>query len=423
MLRRLPMHVISRYNWPFWARPAQLWPEGRWRIWLIVAGRGFGKSRAGAEAVRQVVREGRYGRIALVAPTSADARDVMVEGPAGILAVSPKGERPAYEPSKRRLTWPSGAVATCFSAEEPERLRGPQHDFFWADELRAWKYMRETWDMLQFGLRLGQDPRGIVTTTPKPVDLIRELLAREGRDVHVTRGLTFDNAANLAGPFLASIRERYEGTTLGRQELHAEMLDEVPGALWRRRQIDDTRRQRPVGRLVRVGIGVDPTTSQDGSGDECGIVVAGIDDVDRERNGPRGYVLADRTVRGGPKAWAAAVVAAYHEFAANVVVAEGNQGGALVREVLEAAEARTHGGAYMPVEIVYASRGKVARAKPVQMLYEKGRVHHLGAFPQLEDEMVTWLPGTKSPNRIDALVWILTALMLSGAGEIEAEAY
>ena len=406
-----------------WARPAQEWPPGEWAVWLILAGRGFGKTRTGAEAVRAAMRSERYGRVALVAPTAADARDVMVEGQSGLLAVHPTRERPTYEPSKRRLTWPSGAVGTLFSAEEPERLRGPQHDLAWCDELAAWARLTDTWDMLQFGLRLGDDPRAIVTTTPKPVALLREWVKVAGPDgrgggVHVTRGSTYDNAGNLAAPFLRKIRERYEGTALGRQELHAALLDEAPGALWTRALIESCRGPAPED-LTRVVIGVDPSVG-DGSGDVCGIVGAG-----RTADG-RVVVLRDASLNASPRAWATAAVRLYHRLGANAVVAEGNQGGELVREVLRSVDAG------VPVQIVHASRGKAARAEPVVALYEQGRVTHASGSPgepgpdlgALEDELVGWVPGVgASPGRLDALVWAVTTLGVRGGGAAGVEVF
>ena len=427
MVAGLSAAEMSRYNWPFWARPAQLWPDdgdASWNLWLVLAGRGFGKSRCGAEAIRAAVASGRYGRVALVAPTAADARDVMVEGESGLLAVHPSGERPVYEPSKRRVTWASGAVATLFSAEEPERLRGPQHDLAWCDELAAWSRLGDTWDMLQFGLRLGDDPRVIVTTTPKPVALLREWVktagpAGRGGGVHVTRGSTYDNAGNLAAPFLQKIRERYEGTALGRQELHAALLDEAPGALWTRALVEASRGPVPA-ELTRVVVGVDPSVAADGTGDLCGIVGVGRDAAGRV------VVLRDVSLNAGPRAWATAAVRLYHRLGANAIVAEGNQGGELVREVLRSVDAAAGGGGSVPVQIVHASRGKAARAEPVVALYEQGRVTHaagvdLGA---LEDELVTWVPGAgASPGRLDALVWGVTTLGVRGGGEAGVEVF
>lgn len=403
-------------SWAFWARPNQLPPTWDWRIWLILAGRGFGKTRTGAETVRAWVTSGHYGRIALVAPTAADARDVMVEGESGLLAVcAAQGERPLFEPSKRRVTWASGATATLYSAEEPERLRGPQHGAAWCDEVCAWARMRDTWDMLQFGLRLGDDPRAVVTTTPKPVALVREWLKREGQDVAVTRGSTYDNAANLAAPFLKAVRERYEGTALGRQELYAAVLDEAPGALWRRAWFERLGFRVEVGRFERVGVGVDPSVSATGGGDACGIVAAGL------LPGGDVVVLEDATVNGSPAEWARKVGEVVARWGASVVAAETNQGGALVTDLLRGA------GVERSARIVgvAATVGKAGRAEPVSARYEQGRVRHrAGAdLRALEDEMVTWVPGVgRSPNRVDALVHVVGALTRSG-GDVGASVF
>ncbi|HEX6841401.1 MAG TPA: terminase family protein [Stellaceae bacterium] len=393
------------HDWRFWARPNQLPPDGAWRVWLLLAGRGFGKTRTGTEWVRTQIEEKGARRIALVAPTAADVRDVMIEGESGLLAVASPGLRPDYEPSKRRLTWPNGAVATCFSAEEPNRLRGPQHDAAWCDELAAWRH-EEAWDMLMLGLRLGADPRCVVTTTPKPIRLIRQLLGDRG--AVVTRGSTYDNAANLAPAFLAQIVRRYEGTRLGRQELDAEVLDDVPGALWTRDAIDRAK-VAAAPALRRVVVAIDPAVSTGEEADETGILVAALG-----QDG-HGYVLDDLSARLAPAGWARRAIAAYHAHHADRVVAEVNNGGDLVEATLRAVDA---GVAYRAVR---ASRGKAVRAEPVAALYEQGRVHHVGSFPALEDQMCACAPDLDrgmagiSPDRLDALVWALTDLMIGPA--------
>jgi phage terminase large subunit-like protein len=372
------------------ARLEQVPPDGRWSTWLVLAGRGWGKTRTGAQWVHQRVLEGaRY--IALIAPTAADARDVMVEGPAGILACSREGYRPVYESSKRRVTWDNGAIATLYSAEEPDRLRGPQHDTLWADELASWSRIDEAWAMAMFGLRLG-DPRALVTTTPRPVKVVRDLLA--DRSTVVTRGSTYDNAANLAPSFLAEVRRLYEGTRLGRQELYAEVLTDTPGALWTRAMIEATS-ARVAPELRRVVVALDPSVAADGGGDECGIVVAGIDYEGRA------WVLRDGSGNLSPSDWSRRAVALAEEHSADCIVAESNQGGALVEQTLRAAGARTR------VRLVHAARGKRARAEPVAALYEQGKVRHLPGLQRLEDELCTWssAAGDPSPNRLDALVW------------------
>jgi phage terminase large subunit-like protein len=384
------------YDWAVWGRPDQQPPPGDWRTWLVKAGRGWGKTRVGAEWVRLTHKT--VGRIALVAPTAADARDVMVEGESGILAVSPASERPTYEPSKRRLTWANGAIATTYSADEPDRLRGPQHGAAWCDEVAAWKYPA-AWDMLMFGLRLGSDPRCLATTTPKSVPLMRAIAA----DPHtiVTRGRTYDNAANLAEAFLAAIVRKYEGTRLGRQELDGEDLEDNPGALWQRARIDELRVVK-APELVRVVVAVDPAATSGEDSDETGIVTQGRG-VDEH-----GYVLADDSLRGTPDAWGRAAVRAYHLHRADRIVAEANQGGEMVAHVIHTVDPN------VPVTLVHASRGKQTRAEPVSALYEQGRYHHVGCFAHLEDQMCQWEPGLASPDRMDALVWGGHELMLGG---------
>jgi phage terminase large subunit-like protein len=394
-------------SWPAIARPNQLPPPGDWQVWLLLAGRGFGKTRTLAEWVCQQAGSGQAGRIALVAATAADARDVLVEGQSGILAVSPPWFRPVYEPSKRRLTWPNGAMATTFSAEEPERLRGPQHGAAVCDELGAWS-RPETWDMLQFGLRLGRYPRCLVATTPRPTKLIRELLAREGRDVTVTRGSTYENRVNLAPGFFDQIIRKYEGTRLGRQELNAELLDDVPGALWSGARLEELRWPvyKSVPDLVRIVIAIDPATTSGEDADETGIIVAG-----KDARG-HGYVLGDTSGRYPPTDWARLAISLYRQHKADRVVPEVNNGGDMVEATLRMVDPNV---AYTAVR---ATRGKVVRAEPVAALYEQGRIHHIGAFPTLEDQMCGFTPDLDrktagfSPDRVDALVWALTDLLV-----------
>ncbi len=393
------------FDWSFWARPSQLAPEGDWVIWLIQAGRGFGKTRTGAEWVRGEIQSGRRGRMALVARTAADTRDVMVEGESGLLAISPPWFRPKYEPSKRRLTWPNGALATLYSADEPDLLRGPQHDGFWADELAAWRFV-DAWDQLMFGLRLGQDPRGVVTTTPRPTKIVRELAA--AATTRVTRGSTKDNAANLAQSFLAKIVEKYQGTRLGRQELEGEILDDNPGALWKRAQIEE-HRVVSAPQLARVVVGVDPAVTSREDSDLTGIVAAGRDN----QSPAHFYVLEDASLIDTPMGWAHQVVKTFSTQEGDRVVAEVNNGGDLVEAVVRSVDPN------IPYTAVHATRGKQVRAEPIAALYEQGRVHHVGAFPELEDQMCDWDPltSTKSPDRMDALVWALTELSAEGGGQ------
>lgn len=384
------------YDWKFWARPAQLAPAGDWRTWAVIAGRGFGKSRTGAEWIRDQVERGRCKRLGLIARTAGDVRDVVVEGESGILAISPPWFRPVYEPSKRRLTWPNGAIATTFSADEPDALRGPQHDGLWCDELASWKFP-EAWDMAMFGLRLGNDPRVVITTTPKPTKLLREILADP--TTVVTKGSTFDNAGNLAKQFLDSIVKRYLGTRLGRQELDAELLTDTPGALWTRLILDETRVTKAPD-LKRIVIAVDPSIENTEDSDECGIVVAGRGEDDH------GYLLSDVSVKGTPDTWARRAVDAFKLWHADRIVAEKNQGGLMVSKTLHAVDPT------VPVTLVSASRGKYVRAEPVSSLFEQHRCHLVGAYAELEDELTTWTQGRKSPNRLDAMVWGFSELML-----------
>jgi len=398
------------YTWELFARPKQLAPPGNWSTWLVLAGRGWGKTRVGGEFVRGEVEAGRAGRVALVAPTAADARDVMVEGESGILAISAPSFRPKYEPSKRRVTWPNGAIATLYSADEPDRLRGPQHDLAWADEIAAWKYDQEAWDMLQFGLRLGPNPRTVATTTPRPTPFVREL--RADPTTVVRGGSTYENADNLAGGFLDKVKKRYEGTRLGRQEIHAEVLDDNPGALWKLAQIDALR-IRVAPELKRVGVGIDPAVSHDEASNETGIVAGGVG-VCRCRGEPEmhAFILMDESGTFTPAGWAAAAIRCYDETKADRMIPEINQGGDLVE-----ANIRANGGTHVNVRPVHAAKGKHTRAEPVAALYEQGKVHHVGAFGKLEDQMTQWNPmmDARSPDRVDALVHLLTELMLGPA--------
>jgi predicted phage terminase large subunit-like protein len=392
-------------SWPAVARPNQLRPPGDWwQIWLLLAGRGFGKTRTLAEWVCDQAASGQASRIALVAATAADARDVLVEGESGILAVAPPWCRPIYEPSKRRLTWPNGVIATTFSAEEPDRLRGPQHDAAVCDELASWSHP-ETWDMLQFGLRLGRKPRCLIATTPRPTKLLRELLAREGHDVVVTRGSSYDNKANLAPAFFAQIVKKYEGTRLGRQELNAELLEDTPGALWSQGLIDGTRISA-APELTRIVVAIDPAATSGEDADETGVVVVGQD-----KDG-QGYVLADCSGRYTPIEWARIAISAYRTHHADRIVAERNNGGDMVEATLRMVDQN------VPVTTVWASRGKVTRAEPISALYEQGRMHHVGTFPQLEAQMTNFTSDFDreaagySPDRLDAMVWAATELLV-----------
>ncbi len=399
------------YEWRFWARPEQLPPPGAWSVWLVLTGRGWGKNRLGSEWVRAEVESGRRGRLALVARTAADLRDVLVEGESGILAISPPWNRPTWEPSRRRLSWPNGAIATTYSAEEPDTLRGPQHDGAWCDEVASWRQGHETWANLMMGLRLGADPRVVATTTPRPVKLIKELLA----DPHtvVTRGRTYDNLDNLAPTFQQSVIARYEGTRLGRQELDGMILEDAERALWRLDLIE-AHRVAKAPELRRVVVAVDPSGTAHAGSDECGIGVAGLG-VDGH-----GYVLDDRSGVMSPAVWGALAVRLYQAHGADRIVCEVNFGALMCEQVVRGvrdAEDKPI-GQNVPFKALTAARGKAARAEPVSALYEQGKVHHVGTFAELEDELCSWEPnsGMRSPNRLDWLVWALTELMLGGGG-------
>lgn len=379
-----------KHDWSFWARDKQRLPDVPFFLWLVIAGRGFGKTRTGAETVRHWVRDNAY--VNLIGATADDARDIMIEGESGILAICPPNERPVYLPSKRRLEWPNGAVSLIFTADEPERLRGKQHYKIWADELGSWRYP-EAWEQAMFGLRLGERPQGVVTTTPKPTKLLIDLL-KDPRNV-ITSGTTYENRANLAAGFFEYVISKYEGTRLGRQELNAELLTDVPGALWKRDDIDKNRVLKAPEGMTRVVVGVDPTASA--TGDEAGIITAG-------RLGQDYYTLADDSTHGSPDTWARAAVTAYHRHKADCIVAEKNNGGDMVMAVIKQVDPLVN------VKLVWASRGKATRAEPIAAIAEQGRDHHVGVFAALEDELCMWTPGDDSPNRLDAKVWAVTEL-------------
>lgn len=398
------------FTWEAWARDKQLTPDGNWVVWLILAGRGFGKTRTGGERINGWAREDRYGRFALVGRTAADVRDVMVEGESGILACSPPWFMPKYEPSKRRLTWPNGAIATTYSADEPDALRGPQHTKAWCDEPAAWKY-EDTWDQMMFGLRLGAKPQVVATTTPRPTRLIRMLA--NAKTTHVTRGTTYENKSNLSPVFWQQITTKYEGTRLGRQELEAILLDDAEGALWKRDAMIERYRVLQAPELIRVVVGVDPPASHSVESAECGIIVAGLG------TDGHGYVLDDLSLQGSPNEWARQAVTGYYRYHADRLVAEVNQGGDMVEAVIRGIDEK------VAFKSVRATRGKQLRAEPVAAIYEQGRGHHVGAFPYVEDQMCQWVQGDVSPDRLDALVWTFTELMVTegeptAQGELEA---
>ena len=415
------LHILSRLNeaeletlgttWEIFAHPHQHPPPhaangAPWLTWLLIGGRGAGKTRAGAEWIRAQAlglapfADQAVSRIALVGETEHDVREVMIEGVSGLLAVHPRAQRPSWSPSRKRLEWPNGAVAYAFSAEDPESLRGPQFGCAWSDEMAKWRYAEATFDMLQFGLRLGSRPRQLVTTTPRPTALLKRLMADPLSAV--TRAPTRANALNLAPTFLKSVMARYQDTRLGRQELDGEIIEDRPDALWSRALLESCR----VGEappLQRIVVAVDPPASSGRRADACGIVAAGVAD------GGAIYVLADDTVSAAaPSLWAAKAIALWRRLEADALVAEVNQGGEMVRAVINEVDAS------VPVTSVRATRGKWLRAEPVATLYAQGRVKHAGSFPALEDEMCDFassgLSSGRSPDRLDALVWAVTAL-------------
>ena len=419
-LADLSPNAMMALPWLFehWAHPHQMPPEGdTWKTWVILGGRGAGKTRAGAEWVRTMVEGGRPGmpgeasRVALVAETYDQARDVMIFGESGILASSPPDRKPDWVATKRQLIWPNGAMAQTFSASDPEALRGPQFDAAWVDELAKWRKGRETWDMLQFALRLGDQPRQVVTTTPKDSALLREVM--EDERTEVTSAPTRANEAYLAPGFLDFVEGKYGGTRLGRQELDGELLGSDDGALWTLETLDGSRVEAAPS-LDRIVVAVDPPVTSGAGADECGIVVVGA-----ELQGPpqdwRAYVLHDGSFRATPGGWAARAVNLYRKWGADRIVAEVNQGGEMVKRTIQTTDplAAFRG--------VHATRGKVARAEPVAALYEQGRVFHVGAFRELEDQMCAMRVGgyaeSGSPDRVDALVWALTDLMIEPASK------
>ena len=401
----MPMKVELAGRWQTFAHGGQYEPEHAWRVWLVRAGRGFGKTRAGAEWVNGVARRVPEARIALVGATADEARRVMVEGPSGVLATARLDARPAWAASKGEVRWPGGAIATVYSADSPEGLRGPEHHAAWCDELAKWRRGEAAWDNLMMTMRLGKQPQVMVTTTPRSTALMRRVMALPG--LYQTTGRTGDNV-HLPAAFVETMTETYGGTALGRQELDGEMIETVAGALWTHAMIEGCRiAAAPV--LVRVVVGVDPPAGV--GGDACGIVAAGLDAAGA------GHVIEDASVTGAtPEGWARAVAGCAARHGADRVVAEANQGGEMVRSVLHAADTG------LPVRLVHASRGKVARAEPVAALYEAGRVRHAGVFPMLEDELCGLVVGGgyegpgRSPDRADALVWALSELMLGRRG-------
>lgn len=391
-------------DWTFWARPEQLAPAGEWRTWLFMGGRGSGKTRSGAEWAAQLARTGRAGRIALIGPTFHDVREVMVDGASGVRSLP--YTRPAFEPSRRRLSWPNGAQAFCFSAEDPESLRGPQFDAAWADEMCYWAHPDETLATLSHGLRLGARPRLMLTTTPRPMAALKQLLAAP--DTVVTRASTWANACNVAADFIAALKQRWAGTARQRQEVLGELVEDVEGALWRRVDLEAARSREAV-EFDRIVVAVDPPASIGPDADACGIIAAGAFGEGWRRCA---VVLADASLQGAaPNAWAQQAASLARTLNASAIVAEANNGGEMVRTVLQAAAPD------IQVRLVRASHGKRSRAEPIATFYAQGRVTHAAAFAALEDEMCAFGADgfDKSPDRLDALVWALTDLLMGGA--------
>lgn len=409
------------YNWDFWARPQQKAPPGDWDVWMIMSGRGFGKTRSGAEWVKERQAQG-AGHISLIADDAKDARDVMIEGESGLLSLYPKLARPRYVASQAKIEWPNGATAILYSAHDPESLRGPQSDTVWADELAKWKkqYQSKAWDNAIMGMRLPftdrqgklHAPRAVVTTTPTPTDVVIQLVqfakdkAPDQLRVTITSGSTYENIQNLSAVFQRQVRQ-YEGTRLGRQELYAELLMDVPGALWNVMMIEEARvGVRDVPQLERVVVAVDPAiTANEETSNETGIVVAGKarHPITKEEHG---YVLADYSGIYSPLEWAMETKNAYELWGADRVIGEANQGGEMVRSNIHTV------GPRIPVTLIHVTRGKYLRAEPVAALYERGLVHHVGILPKLEDQMCSWQPGEDSPDRLDAKVHALTELLI-----------
>jgi phage terminase large subunit-like protein len=423
------------WDWSVWGRPEQFAPPGLdWNIWLVLAGRGFGKTRLASEWVREQAKYTNTGqrRFALVARTAADVRDVIVEGESGIINVSPPSEKPLYEPSKRRLTWPNGNVATLFTADEPDSLRGPQFTHAWGDEIAAWRQTPDAagmtaFDNLRVGTRLGAHPQMVVTTTPKRVPLLYKLIEESrtdrpgGANVRVTRGSTMDNAGNLSKAYLDTITGVYEGTSLARQELYGEMLDDVEGALWSEEMVEAARHHNyPAATPLRV-IGVDPSVAENPR-DECGIVVCAAT-AEHDLYKRNAWVLEDASIHGSPDTWARKVVEMARKWGCPVV-AEVNQGGALVRNAINSIDPT------IKVLEVHSKYGKALRAEPIVLAYEQGRVHHVGYHQDLESQMYSWIPesASKSPDRIDAMVHAMTALLIKpppgfSGGKLRAKSF
>lgn len=395
------------YTWAFWARPNQVEPPAPWSTWTLLSGRGFGKTRVGAECVIKRARHGPFYPMALIGQTKADVRDTMVEVfESSIMKVSPPSFMPKLETTKRRVTWPNGMQAIMYSGDEPDQLRGPQHGFGWLDEIGKYKYPDVTMSNFRLGLRLGPTPQAVITTTPRPIPVIKELV--DDPNVVITTGSTFENMSNLPESFIRTILRKYDGTRLGAQELYGRILGDIEGALWSRQMLEDTRVVR-LPSIFRVVVAVDPNA---GGANEMGTSETGIIAVGMGVDGDC-YVLEDASVESNkPEVWAQQAVATYNRYQADAVVAEVNQGGEMVKYTLQTIDAN------LPVIMVHASKAKHTRAEPVSNLYAGKRIHHLGMFPDLEEQLCGWVPGEPSPDRLDALVWGITELMLKSGNNM-----
>lgn len=413
--------AVLLYNWKFWGRRDQQTPVGDWFVWLALAGRGWGKTRTGAEWVHEVAEQHAGCMIALIGRIPKDVRRVMVEGESGILACAKPWFRPKWNKSLGILEWPNGSQAQCFSSEVPDDLRGPQFHFAWIDEWAKFRFPVDVWDMLMFALRLGRHPRVMVTTTPRPLECLRTLM--KDRNTHVTVGSTFDNAPNLPASFLRELKRKYEGTTLGAQELYARLLEDTSGALWSRALLDATRvkavPKRPDGTpaIRRAVLGVDPSVTSGEDSDDTGLV------LDALCEDGHAYVLEDFTGEGGFDKHAALVVDLWRNDRCDLIVGEVNNGGDLVEHTIRTVrdlETDKPIGQFAPYKSVRATKGKLIRAEPVSMLYQQKVVHHVGSFADLEDQMCTWVPhtGQKSPNNLDAHVWAMHELMVQPDPEV-----
>lgn len=411
-----PDEALERleHDWTFWGRPAQQIPAGEWFVWLIMSGRGFGKTRTGAETIHAWTED--YPLVILAGETAYDVRETMVEGESGIMATARPDHRPQYEPSKRRLTWPNGARGLCLGlGEEPDLARGPQAYKAWCDEVAKWQYAEEAWENLTLGLRLGDKPQALVTTTPKPRKIIRDLL--KDASTVLTKASSYENIGNLSPVYIRQVIKPKEGTRLGRQEIYADLLEDVPGALWKREMLRYGPAPRDgLGRwaLDRIVVAIDPATTSSETSNETGIICAGRD------GNNHGYVLGDYSGRMSPLDWGKAAIRAYLENHADRIVYEANQGGDMIPAVLRMAAIEL-GVPTPPLTAVHASRGKRTRAEPISAIYEQGRIWHLRAFEILEDQMVTWTPEEESPDRMDALVWAFTELLVDTPEPVDPE--